>query len=203
MKRVLGFTLLELLLAMAIFALVAAMAYTGLSRMIDQRERLADGAEAFDELVDAVALLESDLRQHALRPARSTDGVLQLAFTGDDRQLEFSRAAMTQAEPLAPLIGRVAWQWQGRELQRLAWPALDRAPSATPLLEAVLSDVTELRFGYRDSAGVVHNRWPNDQASGDLLAVELWLSSGAQPAVRRLVLITPSPMRLGVFDAPS
>ncbi|MCQ8131101.1 PulJ/GspJ family protein, partial [Methylomonas rivi] len=63
-----GFTLLELLVAMAIFAIMAVMAYGGLKTVIDTRRATQAKAAQLRQLQQALYLLNEDLQQAVSRP---------------------------------------------------------------------------------------------------------------------------------------
>ena len=187
-----GLTLLELLLAMAVFSLVGAMAYSGLNSMLNQSEIVAENRAALEQLGDAVALFESDLRQHAARPVRGLDGRMQASLQGNEQSLWLTRAGFAAANPDSPRVGRVGWERRGAVLQRQVQDVLDAAPSTRPRLEPILDNIVDLRFGYRDSIGELHRRWPSDQAGGELVAIELELQTERFGRIRRLILISPT-----------
>ena len=70
MRRALGFTLVELLVAMAIVAIVGVMALGGLSRVIDQQATARERAERWREVQLAMRIVVQDLAQLHPRPTR-------------------------------------------------------------------------------------------------------------------------------------
>jgi len=62
-----GFTLIEVLVAVAIFAALAAMAWGGLSAVLRTRAHLTAAQEDFTRSVRSVSLLERDLREGDLK----------------------------------------------------------------------------------------------------------------------------------------
>ena len=63
-----GFTLVELLVAIGILAIVAVLSWRGLSTLIDTRARLEPEAEGLHELAATVGQLEIDYAAAPLRP---------------------------------------------------------------------------------------------------------------------------------------
>jgi len=95
-----GFTLLEVLIAIAIVAVIALLGYRSLAALSDAETRLAAEAIRWRTLDLFFARLEADMRQAVPRPARSgaTREAPWLGFIsnatsdGGDSALAFSRA---------------------------------------------------------------------------------------------------------------
>lgn len=166
-KRIAGFTLLEVLVAIAIFAIFSAMAYGGLLRVLDNRDRIEIERETWRELALGFQRIKDDFTQTVDRPVRDNDGSPLPAFRGqptDTRALgepsvEFTRAGLSAMETRGSGLQRVAYRLHEKQLVRLHWPVLDRAPVtkrlAVPLLEQI--DEFEVRFYYN---GAWLDRWP-------------------------------------------
>lgn len=85
-----GFTLLEVLLAMAITAMVAVMAYAGLSTAINAASRHGEMVQRLVEVQTAIGWIVRDLRQSVDRPITDARGDLRPALigsSGDDEEL--------------------------------------------------------------------------------------------------------------------
>ncbi len=76
-----GFTLLELLIASIIFALMAVMAYGGLANVMDSSEISKTALQRLKQLQQTVSILDRDLSQIVRRPIRDEYGNEQ---AGDD-----------------------------------------------------------------------------------------------------------------------
>lgn len=192
-----GFTLLELLVAVAIFGLASALAYGGLSGLVRAREQLQQQSERLQALQFAVGLIERDLRAAVDRPVRDRDGVHVPAMLADNAVIELSRIgrantlAVSRAE-----IERVGYRLDGGMLQRLRYDVLDRAPGSVPQLQPLLDDVQWLRWRLIDGAGRVHEQWPppRDDAAAPLpRAVELRLGLVDGGEIRRLLELPLTP----------
>lgn len=159
-----GFSLIELLVALAVFAAMAALAYGGLDAVARARTELAAQQAQFQSLLRAVALLERDLRQAVVRPVRGNYGEPLLAFAGLSDRVELTRAgfANPQAEQRSNLE-RVAYFLDRDLLQRADYPVLDRAPSTVALRTTLRSGVVAFRLRYLDLANHWYDSWPPPQ----------------------------------------
>ena len=169
-----GFTLLELLVALALFALVAAMGYGGLSAMVRAQDGLRAQSERLAALQLAVGLIERDLRQAVARPVRGNYGEPLPALMGNSGHIEFTRTgfANPQAEPRSNLE-RVLYEFDDDALKRGVYPALDRAPATAPKLATLRGNVDTFRLRYLDASNRWGDTWPPqreaDAAAPDLL----------------------------------
>ena len=77
-----GFTLIEVLIAVAISAVVAAASYSGIATVISGSEQLREASHRTRDLNRALGLLDRDLRQFVNRPVRDEFGDLQPALAG-------------------------------------------------------------------------------------------------------------------------
>lgn len=147
-----GFTLVEVLIAMAITALVSVIAYSGLSAALSGAESLRAAASRSHDVHQTLGLLSRDLRQVVNRPVVDEFGQLAPALTGGElarEMLSLTRAGWhnSAAAPRSTLQ-RVQWWLEEDALWRGYFPVLDRAPGTEAIETVILEDVTrfELRF---------------------------------------------------------
>ena len=214
-----GFTLLEVLVAIAIFALISAMAYSGLANILRADEHINKERAAWRELALLYLRMEEDIGQACPRTIRDTYGVTLPAMQAqatDSRALgapaiEFTRGGIflpmfeepetpqTPAQVKRPVrsdLQRVAYRLNEGVLSRLTWPDLDRAPQSRPQETVMLKDVTEFQLRYyAPKAGWV-DKWPMTAANGlpvsmtDLPSgVEVRLVLKGRGELKRLFLI--------------
>jgi len=156
-----GFTLLELLVALAIFAMMATMAYGGLNTIINahlQTERLA---ERLANLQMTFVQLKRDLEQAIDRSIRDEYGDTQPAFQGTSSQLEFTRAGWRNPlqQPRSSLQ-RVAYYRENNALWKMYWSILDRAQDTTAHRVILLNEVEDLKLRFLVDQLQWHERWP-------------------------------------------
>lgn len=179
-----GFTLLELLIAMAIFAIMATMAYGGLSTVIDTRQATQGRAEQVRQLQQALYQLNEDLQQAVPRPVRDELGDHEAEFRGGNGQELLS---LTRATPeLLPTseasrLLRISYRFESGKLYRLVWNVLDRTQQSRPLRKRILqADAVHIRFFGSEWT----TNWP--VASGGLpKAVEVTVGLSGLGEIRR------------------
>lgn len=168
-----GFTLLELLVAMAIFAVMSVMAYSGLRSMIDTREHVEKEAEKLAEMQLAFTFLERDIQQASARTVRDESGELLAAMMWDDLldpQMEFTKYGYPNptGRPRSNLQ-RVKYQLSDGKISRHTWAVLDRAPDSESFPQVVLSGVENFTAEFLDGEmGQWHTKWPVNPLGGDI-----------------------------------
>jgi len=186
-----GFTLLEVLVAVGIFALFSAMAYGSLLRILDTRDRLETERDYWRTLSLSLMQIEDDLAQARPRTVRGPDGLERPAFRGqavDSRalgepSLEFTRGGqVVLGNGARSDMQRVGYQLRDGALSRLVWPALDQPVVSEPRAAPLIEHVEELRVRfYAQPNGWVDSWQASTQTGAPIapnalpLAVELTL----------------------------
>ncbi|MFN4295389.1 MAG: type II secretion system minor pseudopilin GspJ [Brevundimonas sp.] len=143
MTRRAGFTLVEVLVALAIFAMVASAGVGLLSFAIDNRLAVREVSERTAAFQRARALMRADLGQAAPRRVRGADGAPQAAFElgGDSLFAVTRRGWINPSEAPRASMQRVDYRLIDGRLERRVRERLDGARPAEPqvLLENVES----------------------------------------------------------------
>lgn len=164
-RRAHGFTLIEILVAMVIVAVIGVLAYGGLQGLIREREQTATSMQRLRLVQQALAIMTRDLSQLEPRPVRDPLGGMPLAAFLSTPQnqpsLVFTRGGWSN--PLADVRSteeRVAYQLDNDQLLRLSWPELDVPAQTEPVRQVLLTDVTQFDLRFMDGSGTWQNQWP-------------------------------------------
>ena len=161
-----GFTLLELLVATAIFAVMAAMAYAGLDSVLNARHEVAQRSDRLAALQTADLFLQRDITQVVDRGIRDAEGGQLPALSGGSElpgqaRLSFTRGGRPNPAGLPrSSLERIDYRMENDTLYRDRWPVLDRAQGTEPLRAALLSGVTAFRVRFLDVNGNWAQDWP-------------------------------------------
>lgn len=173
-RKARGFTLIEVLVALSIFAILSVVGYRGLSSLIQVKERLADENRKWQQLMLFYDRFEMDVRQTVNRPSRSREDVLEPAwvghptFAGDDgAQLLFSRLGDPGQSGFLMDTRRVGYRLHDGAIELLIWPSVDLAPGARPEVFKALQGVSQLSITYITTEGNRLADWPEPNARKD------------------------------------
>jgi general secretion pathway protein J len=184
-RRSAGFTLLEMVMAVGIFSIVAVIAYGGLTRFLDSYTHLSAREQRLKEVQSTFSQFERDLRYLAARPVRDEYGDEEAAFISrsDDPPVpgEIMRLSVYMPDGRITQISdvqRVAWRYDDEKLYRVSWKVLDRAQDSTEYLRQMLDGVRE-----------VNVRFMTADAGGEVVASDDWSVGETAPSGVEVVIV--------------
>jgi general secretion pathway protein J len=153
-----------MLIALAIFSLLAIMSYGGLRTVMEQQVQTEAAAERLSALQKTYLIMQRDIEQFVPRPIRDEFGDVQPALSGGEI-LQITRGGWYN--PLnypRSSLQRVGYAREDRQLVRYVWQVLDRAQDSEPLTEPLLEDVDEMQIRYLAGNNQWLEQWPPLQA---------------------------------------
>ena len=168
-KKTRGFTLIEVIVALSIFAVLSVVGYKGLNSLIQTKERLTVEDNKWQQLILFFDRVELDIKQSVNRPIRGRDGSLEPAWIGRPSyageygaQLVFSRFGDSEQTGFLMDTRRIGYRLHDGAVELLIWPSLDAAPNAKPELFKVLPHVAQITLSYLTQDGRLVNVWPEN-----------------------------------------
>lgn len=172
-----GFTLVEMLVALLIFSMLAVGAVVLLRSAVDTNEGTGIRLNDMAEMQRFLSLMEADLAQAIPRVYRDADGIRTAAFDGkggggDTYFLRFSRGGQSNLNDRArsSLVG-IEYRLIGNELQRVQTDRIDGGEPNEPVV--LLNAVEELEMRYRDRRGQWQPAWSAERLADIPRAVEM------------------------------
>lgn len=172
MRRQRGFTLIEIVVAVSLLALLGVLGYRGLDAVRRTAAALEADTARWQEIALAVERLGNDVRQAVAVPGRDADDHPTPAWSTVGCELTLTRSAAD-----APLQ-RVGYRWRDGGLDLLTWPAHDA--SAPGRAYRLLDAIPGCELAVLDRS----NRWRSTWPAGDgaalprALRVTLHLAEG-------------------------
>ncbi|MGB5444778.1 MAG: type II secretion system minor pseudopilin GspJ [Psychromonas sp.] len=192
-----GFTLLEVLVAIMIFALLSLAAYQVLQGVLRSGEISKLHSERLTELQRAMLIIEQDFTQIVARKSRQegveqddlrTLTVGQEIFSSQDQGIEFNRLGWANPLGLLPRsnILRVRYILRDGQLQRLYFLYPDIISGQEPETQVLLNDIEKLSFRFWNDG------WQSSWSTADKLpeGIEINFTSKHFADIRRVFLVS-------------
>ena len=187
-----GFTLLEILVALTVFAIIGVMSAQLLSQTVRSNESLTDRGQRLTDIHRAMHAIQRDIMQLTPRPVRDEfsgpgDQPLRALMIGTDGALEFSRDGWRNPLGLPRSeVQRVAYRWEDDKLIRGYWLVLDRAPDSEPIQQVVLEGVQQIEFFALDINANEYSFWPVIGSSEELAGIVMRLEIAPFGVIERV-----------------
>jgi general secretion pathway protein J len=158
-RNIQGFTLLEVLIAISIFALMSMASYQILQGVIRSGEISKRHSNELLKIQRAMLIIEQDFTQIIARASRNETGdnetlsvltVGKSLFESEDEGIEFTRLGWTNPLDLLPRSNllRVRYRLYDGKLQRLYFLYPDIVAGQKPEIQTLLDDVEKLSFRF-------------------------------------------------------
>ncbi len=191
-QNVRGFTLIEMIVAVAVFAVLGTLAYGGLNQVLKGQNLLQTSSNQLKDLQLTFRYLEKDINQLVNRPIRNQYQDLQPAFVGDeDKAMSFTHAGWRNPGNLArSKLQRVSYELLDNTLKRYTWGQLDGAIAEEYFTTDLLDGVESIKLRYF-GIGRWHERWPplntaNNQEIGVPTAMEMIIKVNSIDEIKRI-----------------
>ena len=197
-----GFTLIEILVAVAIFGVMSMLAWGALGNSLSNADLLTERMNRLQAIQRTVRYLSSDLTQLTPRAVRNELGdalvPAMLSSVSGNYAIEFTHGGWRNPAGLPRgTQQRTAYRLEDDELVRYHWRVLDRTYANEPVATVLLDNVESLLFRFYTDSGEPTDVWPPQDGSGFVgvrtrpRAIEILLTLPDEGEVTRLLEIAP------------
>jgi general secretion pathway protein J len=152
-----GFTLIELMSALLILALLALMSFRGLAAVLESRERVSRETAKWKNVAAFFSRFQRDVQLSAPRPVLASAG-----------RFEFSRFSAADGIDLPRRVAYRLTEDHDIELSLSPEPALARTARPTPVRYVVLAAVARFELQYLDPGLAWVGTWPRSERDAAL-----------------------------------
>lgn len=189
-----GFTLIEILVALSILAVVALLAYRATAAMTDGEARLAAESEHWRTLDRFFARIESDMRVAVPRGSRHGGAVepawwAQAADSAGNTALAFTRAGPDFAVEPGIAGQRIGYRLTDDRIEVVYWPQLDNVDDARATAYPLVAGVRRFRVSQIGAGKTWLPRWPVGGDTGVPRAVHVELDLADGTAIDRVIVL--------------
>jgi len=187
-----GFTLVEMVVSIAIFAIISVAIYATIARFMEMNVELKQRTDQMSRLNVLFMLLERDIHNYIDRPVRGAYGGALPAYQSyaesKDQTLLFEMTIATPSyqQTDSASLSRVGWLFRDNSIVRQSWDVLDRAQDSEPHEELLLDGVEDIVVKYyinKDKKYIIDNQWTSGSAPPGIV-ITLTLANG--PSYRRV-----------------
>jgi general secretion pathway protein J len=193
-----GFTLIEVIIALAIFSLISIAAYKAIDGLIKVKERIDNEDLKWQQVMQFLDRFELDVKQHANRPIRNANDIMEPAWVAQPgytnqygAQLIFSRFGNAELSGYLMDTRRIGYRLNQGAIELVQWPSLDLTKGENPEVFEVLQNVNNMNIKYLTNDGRWILIWPEvvGTNSGDTIfpkAVSLDITMHSGEKIQRL-----------------
>ena len=204
MKLNRGFTLLEMMVAIGVFAVIATISFASLTRFLDNQAVLESRVQELNQIQLAFSVLEQDFLFIADRAVRDEYGDQQAAILTsesgliEDELIRFTARRWDPSLPGMAVLSRVAYKFEDGNLVRVNWAVLDKDQEADETQRILLSGIRSVDLSYmvtdeEQGLGVSRSEsaWTNQEEFPDGIEVRFVMGDGRD--YRRIMEIKHDP----------
>ncbi|NNF15386.1 MAG: type II secretion system minor pseudopilin GspJ [Gammaproteobacteria bacterium] len=189
-----GFTLIEVLVASFITAMILVMAYTTITQAAQDRQRIEQRFDRFQSVQLAVRLITQDIAQAQPRPVRDLigQGSLPALMTADsDNGIEITVGGYNNPLNLQrSRQQRIGYEIEDDILYRNQWLVLDRTQGSVPIRRKLLDGVYSIGVRFMDTQLEWQDSWPRPESESPRTlpkAVEVTIEFEDIGVIRRVI----------------
>jgi general secretion pathway protein J len=187
-----GFTLIEILIALFVFSILSIILMTALRTVINAQSGTENKAQRLREVQMTLLMMSRDIEQIVNRPIINTSGKEDPAFVGTSQSFSFTHLGYANPTDITrrSSLQRTGYEWRDDQLWRLTAPVLDQAPKTKLQQRSLLNNVTSVRFEYLDQKNRFFDHWPLENGDQPLpVGVKLSLTISSWGELTQFYLI--------------
>ena len=180
-----GFTLLEIIVAVAIFGVIASIVFPALLQFLDMRERVDEKHQQISGLQKTFQFLANDLRFASNRLSKDEYGDIgkTTLSINDDYLIDLTALYSDLSLQGLAVPRRVRWQLVDGVLQRVQFPVMDPDADTRVMIQSLLENVEDVDIEVShiiDGRDNTDSDWDEQKRLPDLIDVTVKMGKGIE-----------------------
>lgn len=175
LKKQIGFTLIELMVAILIFAVISIISYRTLASLVTTKQIVTTTQDKWNGIGNAISWLTTACSRAIPLVVRDENGVIIPAVIGKDNisgkfdaQLELTLSGYIRD----PIYGsaapkRLGFRYINNQLFLVTWPALNRVITTQPQVDLLMDQVASFKQAFLYPDKQWRDEWPPRGVSVD------------------------------------
>ena len=188
-----GFTLVELLIALAILGVLAVLGYRAVASLTASEAQLASEAERWRTLDLLFAHLESTCRQAVPRSVRTPNGpepaFLAMPDANGNASIVLSRAGAEFVLEPGSAGQRLGYRLREGNVEVIYWPSYDVADPGSASAYRLAERIASFQASFLDSQGAWHEQWPVQNEPATPRAMRITIATAGGERLERLLVL--------------
>lgn len=163
-----GFTLIEMVIAVAIFAVMMVIAFPGLTHIASIGDQVGKSNRQLSNLQFALTYLNRDWLQVSSRKILDQFGDPKDHIVFEDNSISFTHSGWSNVlQQKRSELQRVQYLLKDEQLIRQYWGSLDHIAGEEPIPTVLLEDIESFEIHFINAAEEPINTWPSLSGSSD------------------------------------
>lgn len=172
MRKNSGFTLIEILIALMIFAIIGVIAARSLQSIIQLHHQIKQENQKITRLMLGMTLIRRDIENAIYQQVREGDASNESAFIGEKQHLTFLRTGLINPLGITQKssLETVTFFLEGDTLVRLS-ENFNATKTAQPMKQILFDQVQSVHWQYIASNGKISAVWPMPKQKNTLQTI--------------------------------
>ncbi len=156
-----GYTLLEVLVALTVFAILSTITASAMYHAFNTRARVNVQAEQLNNIQIAMTLMMHDTSQIIDRPVLGNEMRQFPPFIGEPTYMEFTRGGVVtlKNDKHQSTLKRIAYICKDKKLIRRSWDTLDTPSRKNQKNKVLLTNIEACSFAYLSNSRQILPEW--------------------------------------------
>jgi general secretion pathway protein J len=153
-----GFTLIEILIALMIFAILSTITMHAIHDILGKYKRIQENFKPWHQLDDFISSFQFQSHFYVKRSVKADEGHIFPEFIGQNNYIEWTYLAPQEN------LNRIAYLCQNHQLKFRQWNSIDGLSRKSYREKIILANIDSCQFKYMDYSHNTYDSWNTENA---------------------------------------